>query len=160
MQSRYTFDVLSSRPCSIACQDECAFSGWSSWTRCNSGCTGMRERSRQLIRDSKIANCSGRLKRRKLSSIFSEQVSRQSEPCSLDRNCAIIKVTWEPWSTCQFLSTSDQCGSGFQIQAANCYVGANFTIHSDCKISKPTRIRTCSVDCDQDCVASEWTPWR
>ena len=95
-----------------------------------------------------------------LASNLTEQVSRQSEPCSLDRNCAIIKVTWEPWSTCQFLSTSDQCGSGFQVQAANCYVGANFTVHSDCKLSKPTRIRTCSVDCDQDCIASEWTPWR
>ena len=143
--SSLTYADLSIRNCSIACGESCAMDAWSEWDECDADCVGFRARSRLLIRGSETQNCS-------------DLVSRQTEPCSIGVNCALIRLNWEPWSSCQFTS-EDQCGSGYEMRRANCYRGTNLTATSACQLTQPVETRARTVECDEDCVVSEWTVW-
>lgn len=126
--------------------EDCKYTSWSDWTRCNGSCGENGTRTRQqslIIRDP--ATVSPLCRRQIIDSM-----PCMNAPCECPKgvNCTCELTLWTAWSRC-----SQTCGGGQRVRLRQ--YRTNNTAH--CMPENLREVQPCNVDCCP--VNGQMTPW-
>jgi hypothetical protein len=129
--------------------DDCLYTLWSNWTRCDASCSrnGNRTRKQFLIRKgSTLSNphCSRE-------NVETMPCTGEPCPCIAGVNCTCELSKWSDWSKC-----SEKCGGGQRVRNRQFKTKAT----QNCTLKNFREVQPCNVNC---CPVngrfSSWTRW-
>ena len=129
---------------SIANLDDCKYTSWSEWSKCNASCGQTGDRIRRKSLTNTNALCAREIV---------ETIPCTGNPCPCIRgvNCTCDLTNWNQWSRCSL-----SCGGG-QRERTRQYK-TNST--ENCTPENVREIQSCNVDCcSVDGKFTSWTNW-